>query len=549
MTVQNSENLVADLPPEQVFLFSSACQNPDSFFQGYCFVENDLVFAAGGHALFQQACGRRVGAAEDGNYVSVQRQGADFLFEADYSGYKKLFYYWSAEFWAVSNSLVLLLEHLQAHGVALRPNYAQLESIKCRGGSALRQMTSFHTIAEDVFLLPADCRLQIGKDAARLLPHAPREAAASYEVALGDFLELWLSRFETLLACASQSIVSDLTGGVDSRVVFALLNKAQARLGAHSRAQIRIFCGSSAKDSSDLRIARMICQQLDVSLNVPLVQPLVQLPGLQVYRMWRYLHLGGYHPIYLRNGFSDPRVVFFSGGGGENHRLFYGQQFTSDFVESFINSSTGKILSEPRSWKLGREMRMAMEHVFSGQEDSPEPLIRHYRHFRNRFHAGRASQHATRFCPLASAVLDSVSGVAGLERLAEAQIHHDLLYSLNPQLLDLPFDKPEKAPSAQARRCLTRVDIRERAEPGQVFCDWQIPPILPAEDSRTALEHLAEDFGRVKEKAFVREFCGDAFLAEAEGVLKEALRRGSFRHANDGEPISAVMAAGLFAES
>ena len=31
MTVQNSENLVADLPPEQVFLFSSACQNPDSF--------------------------------------------------------------------------------------------------------------------------------------------------------------------------------------------------------------------------------------------------------------------------------------------------------------------------------------------------------------------------------------------------------------------------------------------------------------------------------------------------------------------------------------
>ena len=542
--------IVAESPvgvvSDQVFLFSSVKNNPDTFFQGYCFSGKDFIFGLEGQKQFQATYCKPIAAAEDGCYVSVTKQDDYYLFETDYSGYKKLFYYWSADFWAVSNSLLYLAEHMQACGQDIVPNYGQLEAIKSYGGTALRQMTSFHTIIQDVYLVPANCSLRIADGSYELLAHDARVFTESYQTSLQNFIELWVSRMETLLLSRQMSIVSDLTGGLDSRVVFSLLQKGLDRLADEVLAQVKINCGTSPGREKDLEIATLVCQKLNIPLNATMEESIDILSGFQAYNSWKYLNLGAYHPIYFRTGYPDSGFIYFTGGGGENQRLFYGKDYESDFVDKFVESCARRILSKPRSQRFRKQMQETMAYLYPGEEDSIEALLLHYRHFRNRFHAGRAPQHVSMFCPLASASLEPVIQAGGLEKISDAQIHYDIMHALNPLLLDLPFDDPDKTPSEQIRSRLCQVTIGKAANPGRVFRDGGKSEELHTPESGSVFDFLEEEFANLKQKPFVREFCGDEFIVEAEKVLKEASRKGKFRHASDAKPIAAVLAAGIF---
>lgn len=80
-----------------------------------------------------------------------------------------------------------------------------------------------------------------------------------------DFVNLWVSRFETLLSC-DVLIKADLTGGLDSRAVFSMLQNAKQRLG-YSNASIKIHCGASPIDLVDRDVATAVCKNQNLTLN------------------------------------------------------------------------------------------------------------------------------------------------------------------------------------------------------------------------------------------------------------------------------------------
>ena len=211
-----------------VFLFSSKTQNPDRFFQGYFFHDRDYVFGPAGFEAFREKTGLDRVVREDGCYVLAEKNSEGFKLSADYSGYKKLFYFWDNGFWAVLNSLFQMVEHLREHRYPVLPNIPQLAAIATEGrfypsgrGSFFSQMTCFDTIVRGVRLVPVDCALQIGASGARLEKTPYHPCADDYRDRLGHFLNTWIARLHTLMQRPSAQIASDLTGGLDSRAVFA----------------------------------------------------------------------------------------------------------------------------------------------------------------------------------------------------------------------------------------------------------------------------------------------------------------------------------------
>ena len=533
------------LDETQVFLFSSALHNPDRFFQGYCFSGVDYVYGDGGAEKLYRDTGRKIEAGEDGCYVKVERQDRRYFFATDFSGNKKLFYFSDRGFWAVSNSIVALVEHMRQVGRDVVPNFSQISAIGRGAGSAMNQLASYSTMVQGIFLVPLKCGLLIGPDGVSVVPLRNEDLlgenrSSSYAGRLSYFLALWVARFQTILSDESICINSDLTGGLDSRVVFSILHAARLRSNAPV-ANVRISCGVVLGDTSDLEVATAIGKQFGVVINGPRMKNPCRLSGEASYHSWRQLCLGVYHPIYFPGAGPSSKRISFGGGGGENYRPFY----KDDSVEAFVKKRVSRIHPEWLQPQFEAEMKWGLDRMEEVDESVSDPMIRHYRHFRNRLHAGRAPQYAVSFSPLGSRLLESASRLAPEGGLVTGQISYDVIHSIMPELLDVPFDDPSKNPSCQVLSELTKVVLPEAVPAGRVFVDDAETP-QPRADGRSQLSLLQDEFRARSKSRLNQNFWGAKFLKNSEAVLDEAVERRRFRHAVDGQPISAVLATGLF---
>lgn len=162
----------------------------------------------------------------DGCYVFAKKINDSFHISSDYYGYKKIFYYWSSDFWVVSNSLYLIANHLKDSGVVIKPQYSQIAYIgKKREGFFLDQLYSLNTAIQGVKLLPVGKRLIISDTDIQICDLNEERGFESYEEGLSYFLGVWIARIAGLLAHGIY-VKSDLTGGLDSRAVFAIVKKS-----------------------------------------------------------------------------------------------------------------------------------------------------------------------------------------------------------------------------------------------------------------------------------------------------------------------------------
>jgi hypothetical protein len=526
---------------DQVFLFSRATDVPGAFFQGYCFVGNDYVYGAAGAEAFEQATGSRIGTGQDGCYVSMRRVGDDFEFHTDYSGNKKLFYYWDCGFWAVSNSIFMLIHHLRDKGVRVAANLAQLTAIGYGKSSALNQVVSYHTIAQGVHLVPPKATLKIGA-AGLAITRLHSERPESFGSALADYLSVWLSRFQTLLATDLVKVQCDLTGGVDSRTVFGLLNAASAQMQA-AHASVRIKSGATRGDDTDLVIAQEICDKYRFGLNSPrTVQP-SRFSVEESFLSWQLLCLGAYHPIYFPTNGPQGNHVSFGGGGGENHRPF----FKDASVDEFIEKRACTIQQVPLRQQLVDELYSTFRLLAQLDGDAVDPLILHYRHFRSRFHAGRAAQYGVLFSPLASGLLERAASAVAPDDLAAGLVNYQIMHTLDPELLSLRFDHPRKAPTESVRRALLDIDPAVPS-PGRCFGLQEESAFIHApRSSSTPWTLLRDEHKRCASIPYVSGFWGRTFLSDTEALVERAAECGRLDHAVDGQAASAVLASALFA--
>lgn len=536
-----------------VFLFSSKLENPSRFFQGYFFQKADYVYGQAGFEAFCQTRRIRRPVREDGCYIQAEETRSGYRFSADFSGFKKIFYFWDGGFWAVSNSLYRLAEHLSQNGYPVRPNVCQLAAAAAEGtfypsgrGSFFSQMTSFDTIVRGIRLAPIDCTLRIGSAGARVEKEICQATDDDYRGQLGRFLGTWIGRLETLMQQDPLQISCDLTGGLDTRTIFALLLCALRRSGSEIDDHIRFHTGGGGYLARrDRNVASSLCKYAGRALNGRLARKPKWLRGKDSYLRWRDLCLGVYHPIYFPNTSPSAEIIYLGGGGGENHRRFYSQFLDAPSADSFVARRTRDIKLRSTRPDFELALQQAIDSIMDRAPENLDAMECHYRHFRNRFHSGRQPQYAVTYQPLASKLLDGITAVGREAPFPNGLLHYDILYNLQPELLEIPFDKLRKLPGRNVRKHLTSLSTYSIPSGNRFIEDSRVSRPKRRKNEASAIDHLQEDFARAK-NGFATEFLGKRYVRRAERSMQRAARTGSFSGPTRSKRVAVVVACGMF---
>lgn len=529
-----------------IYLFSNKIKNKDIFFQGYCFIGSDYIYGEEGALRYIEESGKAIPPGEDGCYVSIYNKDGVYSFVNDFHGYKKIFYYHREGVWVVSNSIVKIAEFLKDIGVQVSPNYAQLAAIGSSSASSMQQLNSYNTFVDGVKLLPSKSELKICERFFKIVKLPQYKFPEKYEEALSEFLETWVSRAETLLTHKKMQVTCNLTGGVDSRTCFAIFQAARKRMKVQN-SKLVFTCGTVGGDKSDLEVASLVARKFGIKLNDTDIYKPSLINGENAYKSWRYLCLGAYHPIYIPGREINPYIVKIMGGGGGNHRSVYSKYLKTKSITKFSSFCSKKI--KP-IW-LGHQIYNDIMGFFKEQElnelNSADPLIDHYAEFRNKFHAGRTPQNMVAFHPLGS----KYSNITSLDNFAgnndTAKINYDIIFSLEPELLNLPFDREYKAPSDEVKEQLVGVKLKEESASGKVYVgEVENDEVLSSTARKNKYLILSDEVKKMLSNRFIIDFWGEEKVDKAKVVLKELENKGKLFHAKDGQILSAILASSLF---
>lgn len=523
---------------ELSFLVSSSNPPQDGFFQGYCFVENDLVFGAEGARLFRESTGRNIPPAQDGCYVTVRMSDYSYIFDVDFSGYALLYYYHDGQTWVVSSSFAQVVDYLRANSLTVRPNYAHIAAANGRR-MALGQLFSLETMVHGVHVVPRTHSLVVSENGAKLVRRQkPSQKFESYEGALAHYLDTWISRFETLMTSTDADFSVSLSGGVDSRTNFALVNAAMRRLGPGAIPPALRSSGGSA-NRADLHAARGVARHFGLDVNDSRQLEKSYLSAEESFQAYRDFSMGVYFPFYRPAQAPTPKNITVGGGGGGIHRKTYEKLYKSSDSMTFFKRNA-KLLKRP---ELEEEfVRDGNAFLMTTIEPGEDPLRVLLREGRVRYHSGRTPRTEVSFTPLYSGVAEQTQLLAGSERLGSGQFNYDIMHSVDPEIAELPYDDPKKAPTSQIRQNLVSATIGSSANPGTVWTSKVTPKIEPTGDELSAYKSA---FDQAISNPFVKKFWGRDYLQEGKNLMSSLEDGISIGNASKGIPISVILATDL----
>ncbi|GFZ98571.1 hypothetical protein [Nesterenkonia alkaliphila] len=207
---------------------------PGAYLRGYALIGANLVIGESGRERFGE-----VRSGQDGAYVSVSPEpGGRVSIGTDDTGYAKLFLYHSGDNWALGASLMELAEYVSDRSWELTVDRSQLQNFLLRGMIG-NQLTSHHTVFSEIRLLAptTDVVVSDGLKPSIEIRRRVDERPSDYANVLQDGLDEVTGLLRTLIQ-SDIPVVSDITGGRDSRVVLALLQTANSTgqsLGRHVR--------------------------------------------------------------------------------------------------------------------------------------------------------------------------------------------------------------------------------------------------------------------------------------------------------------------------
>lgn len=530
---------------ETTFLNSSVNPPEHGYFQGYCFIDSDFVFGTKGARYYRAATGKLIDPALDGCYVTVRKVNEDYLFDVDFAGYKILYYYHDGHTWAVSSSFAQVVDFLRTNRIKITPNYAHLAAIGGRG-MASSQLFSLETPVRGIRVVPRTHTLVVKPNKATFQERIRRpHREITYEAALSTYINNWVSRFETLMISDETDFAVDLTGGVDSRANFALMRAAQQRLGKRGKPP-RLHCESTATSQPDLKVARNIADKFSMIVHENHQEPQFQLSSDESFVMHRNHNMGVYYPLYIPDHGPSPKDIKIGGGGGGIHRKTYELHLKSKDANLFIRRYSSYFKRPEYAAEFVRDGHQMLNTAVQKGEDPLRVLLRDGR---VRFHAGREARSGVAFTPLHSVAAEHTQLLAGYDRIEEGQFNYDIMYSLEPALVETPYDSEKKFPTPEIRQRLSSVEISPQANPGKIWA-----PVShfqkPNADAESHLYSAYEDaFDSAIDNAFVKNFWDQKTLNTARERM-ELLRSGEpLDNAAEGKPISAILTADLVTPS
>lgn len=429
-------------------IIASIFAPPEAYqFQGYCFVNEHLIIGASGADEYQAVTGELPSPGLDGCYVTAFPTDNGWVFGTDSRGLAKLFVYQRGDIWAIGSSLFSLVQHLRENGVYPAPKIGQI-LVAGVAGSFTDQPASSDMPFQDIELIPTFCTVIVNSEGSIKTTALPESVSSSYEESLTHYLSMWASRLETILQHPGGRIAADLSGGIDSRAVFAFLSASRS---FNTDCEERFRLVSNTRMNEDFTAASRIAQNYHLKLNGPTLRSRVRQQPHTALEHWRAHSLGVYLPVYLNNAGFDPLTVQAHGAGGGANR----QTLPDESIAAKLAKYKTKMRREDfTEWATAVSTSLVR---LSKLRPNIDPLILHYREFRNRFHFGHRPLQKVMFTPLNSILVDGLTQRTGV---SSRQHFYDIMESLSPGLSDFAYDNPNKAPTADEKSNITRVPFK-----------------------------------------------------------------------------------------
>jgi len=511
------------------FLLDSGTTPPDRHLHGACFCGVDLVIGADGAERYLADPGRTLVPGEDGHYILLTRSGAsEWTLGTDFKGFSHLYWFNDENYWVVSNSLDRLRKAMSANGVAVAPNLGELAAFASVPWFA-RSVSTFETSTVGVRLLGSHECLRITADpsGATTITTVPLSTVVpdsdsgptDYLTGLGEFLSIWSGRFRTLFSDRDMTFFCDISGGVDSRTVLSVALPVIRELNP----RVRYY--SPPGMVADFAVAQEVATASGITLNhtTPAEQAEFiarrerfgrALTAGERFGFWRDSHLGSYvHVTFPMRTQAKSFEMKIGGLGGEAHRHAYLPVMHEGSMEEAAETWRSHF-TRPELFEQWRSSVLAADETLAALPGThPNPMVRHHREFRDRFHSGSAGFWILATEALSSRHLARCSSLLDPEPFADGQVLSDIVYNSIPELLILPYDLPEKSLSGKAVRRLRSIPGGWDPLPaGEIYGGAPGPDVpLPGdEEFDTPLEFLLDEARR--------SIAGDRDLMDAVGL-------------------------------
>lgn len=341
------------------------------------------------------------------------------------------------------------LKHaLLMRGVSLEKNLPYLMSASLLGNGGLVESPF-----KDVRVLGQFKYVSIYKGHCQELDYPQLEELVSDDLSLEDALELFLEDISINVNAASrfssQVKISQITGGIDSRMVLAAL------IGAQKEDDYSYFVGG-ADNSLDVMTARNLCGTLDlVMTRYDGVDRAIRPSGVDELT-WSLHETNGVLQGPADPGLSSNDNLILSGGYGELLRSFYGKNRTPDlsspmatFISVFGTYGIGSVESRGL-WnqsfveQTGDKLQQKISSYGSSGIKDTAQLDYLYVATRNRYYVGEISRSMSRFTkrfdPLYSPALVTILNKSTMESRSTGELQLEILHRMAPKLLEIPFD-------------------------------------------------------------------------------------------------------------
>lgn len=499
-------------------------------FIGYAFVGHDLIVGRKGYRDYLNDSASGIRPGEDGSYFLCSSNDSRCVFSSDFNGNQRIFYYACQGHWAVSNSFNLLLEHVIRKGWSTTFNGVSALSFQLTGNVG-RTLVGSSTLIEEIHLVPTKCYLEINRftGECRELPVknwvTGRE---SYSELLSACCSVWASRAYSILTYTDG--LADVTGGRDSRVIFALISRV---IDSFPELKNRINFRSSEVHKEDFDVAEVLVSHKGLALNRQGFVKDNSLSPEDSYWLWKVGNLGVYYPVYFPfSNHTVPQIRFY-GAGGENYRPF----FEEKSIEEIVRRKSRKIEAPKREKYIEFFINDVKKATSLHSENVPD-VVAFYREYRGRFHFGRHTHYNFMISPLSSKYSDALASVCSKEDILNSQVLFDLAFTFDPTIALMPYDSLEKQPSVEhVRKCTGRADVDvNMATDGKVYgwnaIEESFSYAPKAKDNTTCFNFFMKDLKRAVDSEGVREFFPHIDFQTVIGIASEAERLGRFPHAN-----------------
>ena len=419
-----------------VFCYTSENFEPRNYMRGYVFTKNALVMGTTGLTLFQQKNAVPLWSdCQYGRFLFEETLGDTTVIRTDPLGQEPLYYWQQGERWAVSNSVLLMVEQLKSQGVSVQPYQAAIDTFKManqtlNGG----QLLSGNTVVTGIKVVPLSHCIQIIRQGsvARFslepLPQLPHYR--DYQDAMFNYCSNWLGRVEAM-ARLKRPVKLALSGGFDSRSCLAILQNGK------TSGELMFSANSHSHDEDEFWIAKSAMEMIGEPLFKKVskgVKRTCKLAPHVALRNSLLVHAGAKTNFGLRARINKTKDWHCIGGsviGTFTMRNSF--QTRSDAIQAKYSS-------------IGAGLSAEIASALNDNQIDPNDelaMFHHYYHYRARFHYGMdlyTSQHSAQLHPLLDPTLIQASVCAGKDYVRNNNVNRDIMLLMRPELLQVPFD-------------------------------------------------------------------------------------------------------------